>query len=138
MDWKECNIKRYVKKINVDNNLLKSLLKSSQNKLKSANRLSIDETSASSAISLCYESLRELLEALAIKKGFKIYNHECFAAFLKEIMNQEELSIYFDKFRKIRNKINYYGKELEVKDAAGIKEEIISLIKSIKQLMNKE
>ena len=135
MDWKECNIKKLVKKIGVDNNLIKSLLKSSQNKLESANRLKIDETTSSSVISLCYESIRELLEALATKKGYKIYNHECYTAFLKEILDQEKLSIYFDRFRKIRNKINYYGKEIGIEETTNVKEEIMGLIKKIKQLL---
>nr|MCK4930399.1 hypothetical protein [Nanoarchaeota archaeon] len=135
MDWKECNMKRLVKKIGADNNLVKSLIKSSQNRLESAKRLDIDKTTCSSVISLCYESLRELLEALATKKGFKIYNHECYAAFLKEILGQKELSVHFDKFRKIRNKVNYYGKELSVEDAISIKEDMICLIKKIKQLI---
>ncbi|KYK27085.1 hypothetical protein AYK26_00095 [Euryarchaeota archaeon SM23-78] len=135
MDWKECNIKKLVKKIGVDNNLIKSLVKSSQNKLESANRLKIDETTSSSVISLCYESLRELLEALATKKGFKIYNHECYTALLKEVLGQEELSIRFDRFRKIRNKVNYYGKDIGIEETSSVKEEIIESINKIKQLL---
>ncbi len=135
MDWKECNIKRLVKKINVDDNLIKSLLNSSQNKLISAKRLKLDKTTCSSIISLCYESLREALEALAIKKGLKIYNHECYTSFLKEIINKEKISIKFDKFRKIRNKINYYGKEISIEETEDVKKEIMILIKQIRELL---
>ena len=135
MDWKECNIKKLVKKINIDDNLIKSLLNSSQNKLISAKRLDMDETACSSIISLCYESLREVLEALAIKRGLKIYNHECYTPFLKEVINKEEISIKFDKFRKIRNRINYYEKEIGVEETENIKKEIIILIKQIKELL---
>ncbi|MBW2990477.1 hypothetical protein KY348_02100 [Candidatus Woesearchaeota archaeon] len=135
MDWKECNLKKLVKKISIDNNLIKSLIKSSQNKLESANRLKIDETTSASVISLSYESLRELLEALATKKGLKIYNHECYTALLKEVLGQEELSIHFDRFRKIRNKVNYYGKDIGVEETISVKEEIMDLINKIKQLL---
>lgn len=124
-----------VKKIGIDKNLVESLMKSSRNKLESANRLKIDKTTSASVISLCYESLRELLEALATKKGLKIYNHECYTAFLKEVLMQEELSIHFDRFRKIRNKINYYGKEIDAEETTHVKEEIMDLINKIKQLL---
>jgi len=80
------------------------------------------------------ESLRELLEALAIKNGFKIYNHECYCAFLKEILKDEELAALFDKFRRIRNKINYYGKDLSPKEAEAFKTEIEELVEKLKKL----
>ena len=72
MDWKECKDKKFVKNIHGDNNLIISLLKSSKNKLESNLKLVLDQTTASTKVSIIYESLRELLEALAIKKGFKI------------------------------------------------------------------
>lgn len=71
MDWRECNFKRIVKEVKPDFNMTKSLKKSSENKLKSENQLPLDEITASSKISLAYDSLRELLEALALEKGYK-------------------------------------------------------------------
>jgi len=83
--------------------------------------------------SICYEFLREALEALSIKKGYKIYNHDCYTAFLKEIAGKENMSLQFDRYRKIRNRINYYGKEIEPKDAEKIKKEIFTLISEIRK-----
>lgn len=136
MDWKECNNKKLVKRISIDINLIDSLKGSSEKKLESANRLNLDETTATSIISLCYESLRELLEALSIKNGFKIYNHECYCAFLNEIIKEENFAALFDKFRKIRNGINYYGKDLSSDDAQNLKQEIIKLIGDVKTLLD--
>ena len=65
MDWFECNKKRIVKEVNIDLDLINSLKKTSINKLNSENKLELDEITASSKISLAYDSLRELLEALA-------------------------------------------------------------------------
>ena len=39
---------------------------------------------------------------------------------LKEILNDIELAAKFDRFRKIRNSINYYGKELELDEGIEI------------------
>ncbi|MAG02658.1 hypothetical protein CMI42_04945 [Candidatus Pacearchaeota archaeon] len=117
IDWKECCDKRIAKRIAPDTNLINSLKKTSHNKLKSSEELSTSEVTASSKFILAYDSLRELLEALALTKGFKIYNHECYTSFLNEIMNESIKAEEFDEIRKIRNKINYYGEELDIEDS---------------------
>ena len=129
MDWKECFEKRIVKEISEDKGFIKSLIKTSDNKLKSEEKLEINDITAASKLTLAYDSLRELLEALSLKKNFKIYNHECYATFLKEVMNEKELGEEFDDIRKLRNAVNYYGKKISV-------EEAIDTIKKIKKLRN--
>ena len=111
------------------------MVKSSENKLKSNERLGIDEFTASTKVSIVYDSLREILEALSIKKGYKIYNHECFRAFLEEICNNKPLSMEFDKFRKIRNAINYYGEGVSITEADFIIKNIILLRKKILNML---
>ena len=133
LDWKECCTKRLAKEIKVDDNLANSLLKSSEKKIITQERIIIDETTASSKISLIYEGLRELLEALAIIKGYKIYNHECYASFLREVLNKPYIADKFDDFRKIRNLINYYGKDVSSEEAKPIITGIIELIERIKE-----
>jgi hypothetical protein len=134
MDWTECNERRFVKKINSDENLVKSLVSSSRKRFESSERLNLDETTAASKVSLVYDSLRELLEALAIKKGFKIYNHECFSCFLYEICHEKLFSDEFDRFRKIRNQISYYGKDLPLNEAKAI---ILDILKLRRDLIKK-
>jgi hypothetical protein len=129
MDWEECFKKKIVKEIKKDTEMIKSLIESSKNKLESSNELKMNEVTAVSKFSLAYDSLRELLEALAIENGYKIYNHECFTSFLKEILNEKEKGNNFDEIRKIRNDVNYYGKQITIEEA----EEIINKIKSLRQ-----
>lgn len=135
MDWKECLQKKIAKNIKEDKNLIDSLIKTSKNKLSSAEELSLTETNASSKISLAYDSLREVLEALAIKNKFKIYNHECYSSFLKEILNKNPLGEEFDKLRKIRNSINYYAKETSIQDTKDIIDRIKKLRKDVLELL---
>lgn len=135
MDWKECCDKKIVKDVSIDFELIESLMQTSSKKLESASRLSIDDVTAASVISLCYDSLRELLEAIAAKRCFKIYNHECYTSFLKEILKEEVLCEKFDKIRKIRNGINYYGKDVSIEDALEIKSEIMFVIDRLKELL---
>lgn len=130
MDWFECNKKRIVKEVSIDEELISSLLKTSEKKILSEQLLPLNETTSESKISLAYDSLRELLEALAIKNRFKIYNHDCYTSFLKEVIKKSELGDEFDSIRKIRNSINYYGKQITV-------EECVSVVKQTKELMTK-
>jgi len=117
MDWKECKDKKFIKEITQDTYLIDSLIKSSKKRFESSKRLKLDNITVSAKISLIYESIRELLEAFAIKKGFKIYNHECFCAFLDEICKDKVSSEEFNRFRKIRNQVNYYGRETSIEEA---------------------
>ena len=131
MDWFDCKNSKLVKEASVDKNLIDALLIMSKNKHLSAMRLELDDISAETKISNLYDSLREVLEALAINKGYKIYNHECFSSFLKEICNEEEFSKKFDKLRILRNKINYYGEKIKIEQAKIFIEDLIKLKKEI-------
>ena len=117
MDWEECCKKMIVKSVKPDTGMINSLIKSSENRIKSQDTLTMNETTAGSKLSLAYDSLRELLEALALKNDYKIYNHECYSAFLKEIMDKSDKGDEFNEIRKIRNAVNYYGKDIKEKDA---------------------
>ncbi len=141
MDFDECIKKRIAKEVKEDKELISSLIKTSQNKLDSEKKLELSEVTSGSKISLLYDSLRELLEALAIKNGYKIYNHECYTYFLKEILNESIKGAEFDELRKIRNSINYYAKDISVEEAKEVLErirklrgEIIKLLKNIKRV----
>ena len=122
-----------IKEVKIDNGLISSLKMSASKKLITANLIKLNETTASSKVSLTYDALRELLEALAIENGFKIYNHECYCAFLKEVIKETNLGDKFDDFRRIRNSINYYGHDISAEEANSLIKNMLILIKEIKQ-----
>ncbi|MEK6914887.1 MAG: hypothetical protein AABW83_04515 [Nanoarchaeota archaeon] len=136
MDFNECLKKRIVKEIKPDFELIKSLKKISENKLNSTEKLKLTEVTAGSKISLLYDSLRELLEALAIVKGYKVYNHECYTCFLKEILNESMKGDEFDELRKIKNGINYYAKDISVQESRGVLIRIKNLRKDIIKILD--
>ncbi len=135
MDWKECWEKRIVKNVSKDEELIKSLIELSKIQEKFVDIAKIDETTARIYLPLAYDSIRELIEALALKKGFKIYNHECYTAFLKEIIKESELGEEFDRIRKVRNSINYYGKKISIQDSKKVINSINLIRKKIKSLL---
>lgn len=116
-----------VRKASSDISLVKSLYKSTLNDLKYLESQVIDEISARKIVSNYYDCLRAILEAIASLDGYKIYQHEAFVFFLKE-KSEEIPSLKFDRFRKIRNKINYYGGDISVEDAKEVSNEIRKLI----------
>ena len=135
MDFDECLKKRIAKEVKEDKELIASLIKTSKNKLDSEEELGLSEITLTSKISLLYDSLRELLEALSIKNRYKIYNHECYVYFLKEIMNESVTGDEFDELRKIRNAVNYYAKDIALSEGKEVLERIKSLRKKMLQLL---
>ncbi len=114
-----------------DIQLAKSLADTAEQDMRFLRSLSLDSISARKIVSSYYDILRSLLEADSALNGFKIYSHEAFAYYLIE--NKEiEMSVKFERLRKIRNSINYYGKMISVEEADDAIKEIAGLIDKIK------
>jgi hypothetical protein len=131
MDWKECCGARMVKETREDKNKIKAMKKIASDKFKGAEFLPAEYYY--STITLLYDTLRIYLECLALEKGYKIYNHDCYTAFLKEILKDSSLGDEFDKFRIIRNAINYYGREMSSEEGKSTIQGIKSLISKIEK-----
>jgi hypothetical protein len=121
-----CRIRKFVKEIKGDNELINSLIKQSRKKIITDKFSPFNEDTISTKFCNNYDSLREVLEAIALQKGFKIYNHECFTGFIKEVLNLEKESFDFDNLRKIRNSINYYGQDISVIEGKRLIKEIVT------------
>jgi len=133
----EVFIKRgLVKRSSQDFSLVKSIISTSKLDIEFLNTLEISEVSARKIMTNYYDVLRSLLEAMAAIEGYKIYSHEAFTFFLKE-KKEDILAEKFDRFRKIRNKINYYGKNISVNEVEENVKEIRKMIKEINKRLNK-
>ena len=137
MDWNEC-LRRNAKPISRDEDIIKSLMESAEPNLEVAKSIKQEDKSYPSIIVLAYDSLRMLLEALALQNGYKIYNHECYTCFLREILKLDSMADKFDTARVIRNSINYYGKRLNKYEFDLIYRDILYLILEIKKLLEKD
>lgn len=138
MDWDEYEEKGLVRKAFVDREHIKSLMKMSQAKLDFAAKQAIDESSSSIILVLYYDALREVCEALAILNGFKVYSHEAFVHFLKYKLSEDEASRIFNRYRRLRNGVNYYGKPVSAGEAAKARSEVPELITHLKEKYLKE
>jgi len=125
--------KGLARKTSRDISLAKSLLQHSKEDLRFLNKLKIDESSVRKIMTNFYDVLRSILEAISVIKGYKIYSHEAYTYFLQEI-GEELIAVKFDRFRKIRNSINYYGKDISINET---KENISEIKKMIYVLVKK-
>ena len=69
--------------------------------------------------------------------GYKILSHEAFTYYLIE-RGEDLLASKFDRFRKIRNGINYYGKNVQIEEAKEYSQEMLKLINILKEKYLKE
>ncbi len=127
MDFEECVKKEIIKDIILDKYKINSIKEIAKEKIRSANYLPKKHHIAK--ISLLYDSLRGYLEALALQEGYKIYNHQCYTAFIKEILKKSREGDLFDMLRRTRNNINYYGVHLEFAESEEIIKQLQQLIK---------
>ena len=106
----------------------RSLIKQSEDRLADLNSLPISELNAPFRFESAYEALREALQSFLAVKGYKPYSQDAIFANNKE---KNLLSIAdFEKenrYREIRNNINYRGKKVLKSEA----EEIISFVYKI-------
>jgi len=132
MNFKDFINTKYVKKTLPDKALIKSLLETAESDILFLKKIVLDNNSARKVMTNYYDVLRSVLEAIASKFGYKIYSHEIFAQFLKHI-NEHFIAEKFDRFRKIRNNINYYGKNISILEAKELVPEITRIIEILKK-----
>lgn len=127
MDFKYFIKKRQARKSLVDKNLAKSLLEQTKKDMEFFKNLEVNELSSRKLVSNYYDFLRTILEAVASLDGYKIYGHEAFTYYLIE-KGENEISRRFERFRFIRNGINYYGRKISVGETKEIIEEIKKIV----------
>jgi hypothetical protein len=136
LNFKEHIAKGQVRKTTFDKKLFESLIKTAESDLTYLNYVKINKLSARKTLTNYYDVTRSYLEALGLKHNYKIYSHEAYTYFLKEL-KQDILALKFDRQRKIRNKINYYGDDITIEETIENIKTIKEIIKAIKELLKK-
>lgn len=126
MDLNECFRKGLIKKTSIDKELIKSLIEMSNIKETAVKNAGITDITISAYVSLAYDSLREVLEALCILNGYKVLSHICIGELLKGVIEEFDYE-EFDRLRWIRNSINYYGQKVDLKQGNEIIDKIFAI-----------
>ena len=129
MELSECERKGFIKKANPSISLIKSLIEISKAKEIAINTAKIDEITINAYIPMAYDALREILEALCTLHGYKVTNHICLGELLKKLELDFNYNS-FDRFRYLRNSINYYGKSIGLVEGKEIINKILQMRKN--------
>lgn len=130
MDLNDCIRKGMIRKISVNDELIKSLIEMSSIKQQTVEEANLNERNISAYVSLAYDSLREILEAACISKGYKVLSHICISILMKDLFedfDKDEL----DRMRYIRNGINHYGTRVDFEQGREIIEKIFNIRKKL-------
>ncbi|MBS1266867.1 MAG: hypothetical protein MAG795_00836 [Candidatus Woesearchaeota archaeon] len=102
-----------------------------ENTIKNAD---LNKHNISAYVPMAYDCLREILEGICIMKGYKVTNHVCIEKILKS--KYPNISFYeFNRFRKIRNRINYYGQMIEFEQGKEMIEKIFVFKSKMEELL---
>ena len=112
MDLNECFKKGLIRRIRGDKGLIKSLIEMANIKEITVKTAKVNEQNISAYVSLAYDSLREILEAICLSLNYKVLSHICVGELLKDKLKDFDYE-EFDRLRYIRNSINYYGVKIE-------------------------
>ena len=131
MNFENSLIEGKVKKVTPNNIRASSLFKSSIQAIETAKAIQLNSNTLKSILRELYEGLREYCEAVGYLHGYKFLDHESIGYFLRDILKEQSLSMKFDRYRKLRNGINYYGEDVDIET---VKEAIIEIPELIKEL----
>ena len=133
MNFKEQINRNQVRIVSVNRNRAKSLIKSSKQAIETAKSIPLKEKTAKTIFRELYEGLREFCEALGYLIGYKFLSHVAITFFIKDILKEDLVSIKFDRYRKLRNGINYYGNNIEIESVETAVSEIPDLISKLEK-----
>jgi len=123
----------YIKKIYPDKIKAKSLIKSSKQALYSARKIVLETDTLKTILRELYEGLRQYCEAIGYEHGYKFLSHESITYFINEILKDNKTAVKFDRYRKIRNAINYYGNDISEETTREALVEIPKLIEILEK-----
>ncbi len=128
----------YAKKIPINTIRAKNLIKSAEEAIETAKEIPLIEGKLKSILRELYEGLRECCEAVGYLNGYKFLTHEVITYFLGDILKEKTIAKKFDRYRKLRNGINYYGESIAVETLQEALEEIPKIIKYLEKYTNLE
>ncbi len=122
-----------------DPKLATNLIKSGVDRIRYAESHKLTKEDAQYILENSYESLRELADAELAVQGYKSFSHEAAISFLQRFpeFKRPDLEI-FDKLRKKKIGIKYYGESASIEEAKFSLEFAKEFIIKLKLLLDKQ
>lgn len=135
MNFAACISEGMVKKVPVNKIRAGSMLKSANQAITTAKIIPLNDDTKKTIIRELYEGLREHCEAIGYIKGYKFNNHESIGYFIKDELSEQRIRNKFDRYRKFRNGINYYGDDIDMETVKEALKEIPLIMKELEKHM---
>jgi hypothetical protein len=117
MNFAEQLRKGSVRKIPPDLERARSLRQASQDAVAALLLLPVTSTTTKTILREAYESLRQGYEAVGYEKGYKFESHDAITHFIADVLKDEQRARTFERYRVLRNKVNYAGKDIDIATA---------------------
>lgn len=112
-----------VREENPDPSQAQSLLKRSESKFQTMEKLGISKDTATDYLENVYESCKMLIQSYMAAEGLKPYSHEAVIAYAIDSLKLDMVnSNTLNRYRKLRNDISYRGEIATENEAENIKE----------------
>ena len=108
-----------------------SLFKSSIQAIETVRLIPLTADTSKTILRELYEGLREYCEAIGYLNGYKFLDHESIGFFLRDVIKERSLFKKFDRYRRLRNGINYYGENIEIET---VREAILDIPRLVEEL----
>jgi len=138
MDWATCE-REFVRKIEVDSERIKSIMKKARQRLKRAQTTKPTPETTSFIVEDYYEVIKEILVAYMLKNGLRSKNHQCLITYL--YMKNPEMETEINTISQMsffRNRLDYYGEDVPTNFYNKNKEEFNRIIDKLIKLTENE
>ena len=122
-----------VKRVMPSRSRASSMFTSSADAIATAKLIPLNTHTSKSILRELYEGLREYCEGIGYIHGLKFRNHESIGLFIKDFLEESALSGKFDRYRKLRNGINYLGNDVDMETVKWALLEIPQMITGLKK-----
>ena len=137
MNWNECE-KRFIRKISVDRERIKSITNKVEKRLKRIRNTEINVETVELVVEDYYEIIKELLVAYLLKNGLRSGNHQCLISyFYKQNPDYEKETQLILQMSFFRNRLNYYGEDIPMEFYQNNKQEFKNITKILRNLLEK-
>lgn len=137
INWDLCKSK-FIRIVERDDEKINSIMESADKRLTFINSNPPTKENVSFIVEGYYEIIKELLVALLLKNGMKSSNHQCLISFFyKEYPDCEFEANLISQMSYLRNRLNYYGEEIDFDFYDKNKKEFDKIINLLKELIKK-
>ena len=108
-----------------------SLRRAAAEALRTAKTIPLAAHTRKSILRELYEALRQTCEARAYEDGIQFRTHDAITDYLRDERNDPVAANEFDRYRRLRNGINYYGDEIAEETVRAALHDIPALSKEL-------